>query len=69
MTTDNVPSTLQHRTIGSGDHALEVSALGLGCMGMSEFYGTGDDLTALADAVPIDAVQGERYPDMSSIDR
>ena len=30
---------------------------------------TDDDLTALADAVPIDAVQGERYPDMSCIDR
>ena len=30
---------------------------------------TDDDLTALADAVPTDAVQGERYPDMSSIDR
>ena len=25
-------------------------------------------LAALAAAVPIDAVQGERYPDMSSID-
>jgi aryl-alcohol dehydrogenase-like predicted oxidoreductase len=48
MTTDNVPSTLQHRTIGSGDHALEVSALGLGCMGMSEFYGTGDEGEAVA---------------------
>ena len=29
---------------------------------------TDDDLAALAAAVPIDAVQGERYPDMSSID-
>ena len=27
-----------------------------------------DDLAALAAAVPVDAVQGERYPDMSSID-
>ena len=28
----------------------------------------GADLAALAAAVPVDAVQGERYPDMSSID-
>jgi len=29
---------------------------------------TGDDVTALAEAIPADAVIGERYPDMSSID-
>ena len=29
---------------------------------------TDEDLAALAAAVPIEAVQGERYPDMSSID-
>jgi aryl-alcohol dehydrogenase-like predicted oxidoreductase len=31
-----------------GSEALEVSAEGLGCMGMSEFYGTSDEDEAIA---------------------
>jgi aryl-alcohol dehydrogenase-like predicted oxidoreductase len=31
-----------------GSEGLEVSALGLGCMGMSEFYGTADEREAIA---------------------
>ncbi len=31
-----------------GNQGLEVSALGLGCMGMSEFYGNGDEQEAIA---------------------
>ena len=31
-----------------GNEGLEVSALGLGCMGMSEFYGTADEGEAIA---------------------
>jgi len=37
---------MDKRTLGSD--GLEVSALGLGCMGMSEFYGTADEDEAIA---------------------
>src|SRR3954465_13996697 len=39
--------TLQQRTLGTTS-PLTLSALGLGCMGMSEFYGTGDEEEGLA---------------------
>src|SRR6188472_1894940 len=44
----DAPTVTQTRTLGSGVAALEVSALGLGCMGMSEFYGTGDEAESIA---------------------
>lgn len=37
---------MQQRTLGS--QGLIVSALGLGCMGMSEFYGPGDEAESIA---------------------
>ena len=37
---------IQHRTIGTAS-PLTVSALGLGCMGMSEFYGSPDEQSGL----------------------
>jgi aryl-alcohol dehydrogenase-like predicted oxidoreductase len=38
--------TLQNRTLGTTS-PLVVSELGLGCMGMSEFYGTGDEASGI----------------------
>ena len=42
---------LKTRTLGTGTNdrpALEVPQLGLGCMGMSEFYGTPDEQSGIA---------------------
>jgi aryl-alcohol dehydrogenase-like predicted oxidoreductase len=46
--TTSTPDRLATRTLGSGDAALTVSVLGLGCMGMSEFYGRSDESEAVA---------------------
>ena len=40
--------TVQTRTLGSHDGGLEVSSIGLGCMGMSAFYGSTDDDESIA---------------------
>jgi aryl-alcohol dehydrogenase-like predicted oxidoreductase len=37
---------MDHRDLGS--EGLVVSSLGLGCMGMSEFYGTADEEESVA---------------------
>jgi aryl-alcohol dehydrogenase-like predicted oxidoreductase len=46
MTNPVSPQSLPRRRLGRG--GPEVSALGLGCMGMSEFYGPADDARSLA---------------------
>ena len=38
---------MPRRTLGTGPVALDVSALGLGCMGMSEFYGAANEAEAM----------------------
>jgi aryl-alcohol dehydrogenase-like predicted oxidoreductase len=39
---------MQTRQLGATNNPLNVSALGLGCMGMSEFYGSTDDAESIA---------------------
>jgi len=42
-----IEQSLPTRTLGNVDGGLRVSALGLGCMGMSEFYGAHDDTQSM----------------------
>ena len=51
---------MQIRILGNND--LSVSALGLGCMGMSEFYGSRNDEESIK-IVPKDFAKGLRYPE------
>lgn len=44
--TNGIPSPIKHRK--QRNQGFTVSAVGLGCMGMSEFYGTRDDRESIA---------------------
>jgi aryl-alcohol dehydrogenase-like predicted oxidoreductase len=59
---------MQHRTLGptGAAHALDVSALGLGCMGMSEFY-AGRDNTESTATIHLAIEQGVTFFDTADM--
>jgi aryl-alcohol dehydrogenase-like predicted oxidoreductase len=56
MTHDTTIPALPTRVLGTGDAALTVSALGLGCMGMSAFYGASSGAGSTTDAESVRTV-------------
>jgi hypothetical protein len=57
---------MQKRILGSGNSSLEVSALGLGCMGMSQSYGPAPDKQDLIALIHTAVERGVTFFDTAS---
>jgi len=62
MTHETTTTALPSRVLGTGDAALRVSALGLGCMGMSAFYGASSGAGSTTDAESVRTIH--RAPEL-----
>jgi aryl-alcohol dehydrogenase-like predicted oxidoreductase len=58
---------MQKRTLGSGNSSLEVSALGLGCMGMSQSYGPVPDKQDLIALIHMAVERGVTFFDTAQV--
>src|SRR5947209_8760912 len=60
-------STMQTRKLGSGDSSLEVSALGLGCMGMSFSYAPFPDKQEMISLIRAAVERGVTFFDTAEV--
>ncbi len=58
---------MQKRILGSGNSSLEVSALGLGCMGMSQSYGSAPDKQDLIALIHTAVERGVTFFDTAQV--
>src|SRR3989449_5565726 len=58
---------MQKRILGSGNSSLEVSALGLGCMGMSQSYGPAPDKQDLIALIHTAVERGVTFFDTAQV--
>lgn len=64
---NRLPNFTKRRTLGSGKHSLEVSALGLGCMGMSFGYGPPADKQEMIKLIHAAVEQGVTFFDTAEV--
>ena len=60
-------TTMQTRTLGAGNSSLNVSAIGLGCMGMSFGYGPAQDATKMIKVIRAAVEQGVTFFDTAEV--
>ncbi len=63
----NTAPLAEHRTLGSGEAAMEVSALGLGCMGMTHGHGPARDKKAMVNLIAEAVDLGVNFFDTAEI--